>query len=165
MTWLKLLIRKCHTVRQLTPRERSLLFQALGLLPLVAIMLHWRGLRFTQDFLARLPQQLPCEVAIESQIWTTVRMVRVAIAYNRPWANCLKRSLVLWALLRVQRIPGDLRIGVDRQLNKFSAHAWVEWQNVVLNDTEDVHERFSAFDRRFSQSIESITTTLKQTIQ
>jgi Transglutaminase-like superfamily len=157
MIWLKLLIRKYETLRHLSARERSLLFQALVLLPAVAVMLYLRGLKFTQDLLARLPQQpLQDEVAIEAQVWMTVRMVRVAIAYNRPWANCLKRSLVLWALLRVQGIPSNLRIGVERQAEKFSAHAWVEWKNIVLNDTEDVGDRFSAFERLFEKSLPSL---------
>ncbi|PSB55401.1 lasso peptide biosynthesis B2 protein [Chamaesiphon polymorphus] len=160
MTWLKLPIRKCQTLLELSECERSLLLQALGLLPLVAISVRLKGLQFTQGFLLRLPlanRYAPSTVAnaeLERQVWTTVRMVRVAVGYNSRWTNCLKQSLVLWILLRSQGIISVLRIGVRTETDKFSAHAWVEYQGIVLNDTDDVHQRFQAFDRSFEQPIQ-----------
>jgi hypothetical protein len=74
-------------------------------------------------------------------------MVKVATRYNLPWANCLKKSLVLWWLLRRQGIEGDLQIGVRHEQDKFEAHAWVEYEGVVLNDTQDVRSRFAMFER------------------
>jgi hypothetical protein len=154
MTWLKLLARKYNTLFGLSERERSLMFQSLCLLPCVAILLDLKGLRFTQGLFSRLPMPTPSVAnLVETQIWTTVRMVRVAVRYYQPWANCLKQSLVLWILLRFQGIISELRIGVQRESNKFSAHAWVEYQGVVLNDTDDVHQRFHAFDRPFEQPV------------
>jgi hypothetical protein len=90
---------------------------------------------------------------LERQIWTTVRMVRIAVGYNSVWTNCLKQSLVLWILLRSQGITSVLRIGVRKESEKFFAHAWVEYAGIVLNDTDDVHQRFQAFDRSFEQPI------------
>jgi Transglutaminase-like superfamily len=154
MNWLKLLKRKYNTIFGLPDRERSLMFQALWLLPLVAMLLHLKGLRFTQEMLLRLPAQTQLMPdSLKTQIWTTVRMVRVAVRYNRPWANCLKQSLVLWTLLRSQGITTELRIGVQRESEKFAAHAWVEYQGMILNDTNDVRQRFQAFDRSVEQPV------------
>jgi len=155
MTWLKLLARKYRTLFGLTHRERSLLAQALWLLPAVAIALQFKGLRFTQDLLLWLcPSSQSIAEPIEPQIWTTVKMVKIATRYYQPWANCLKKSLVLWILLRSQGIISEIRIGVQRESTKFAAHAWVEYQGMVLNDSDDVHQRFQAFDRLFEQSVE-----------
>jgi uncharacterized membrane protein YpjA len=152
MDWLKLLNHKYTTIVGLPDRERLLMFKALWLLPVVAMLLHLKGLRFTQEQLLRLPAQTHLMPdSLTPQIWTTVRMVRVAVRYNRPWANCLKQSLVLWTLLRSQGITTELRIGVQRESEKFAAHAWVEYQGMVLNDTDDVHQRFQAFDRAFEK--------------
>ena len=156
MTWLKLLARKYHTLSELSAAERSLLICALWLLPVVTIALRVKGLRFTQDLLTlafRSPRSN--SEPISSQIWTTVRMVKTAAKYYQPWANCLKKSLVLWILLRDRGIISEIRIGVQRESTTFSAHAWVEYQGIVLNDSDDVHQRFQAFDRLFEQPIEA----------
>ena len=150
MNWLKLLARKYKTILMLPEYERFLLVQSLWLLPIVAILLQLRGLRFTQELLAR--RHVYTQVSsdpIETKIWTTARMVKIAVRYNRPWANCLKKSLVLWTLLRCQGIASNLRIGVQRDATKFSAHAWVEYHGIVLNDTDDIYQQFQAFDRSF----------------
>lgn len=62
------------------------------------------------------------------------------------WTNCLKKSLVLWYLLRCQGIVSELRIGVRREQGEFQAHAWVEYQGIVLNDTPNVRQHFAMFE-------------------
>ena len=153
MNWWKSPLRKYHTFIALSGYERSLLLQALCLLPLVAIAVRFKGFSFTQDLLVRLPSWQSVPDRIEAQIQTTVRMVRVAVRYQRPWANCLKQSLVLWVLLRWQGITSEIRIGVQREADVFAAHAWVEYQGRVLNDTSEVHQQFQPFDRLFDRPI------------
>lgn len=154
MNWLKSIERKYHTIVGLSDLDRSILFQALWLLPVVAILVDFKGLRFTQAMLLRLPVQTrSVSNEVETQVWTTVKMVRIAVRYHRLWTNCLKQSLVLWILLRNQGIISELRIGVKRKSTKFSAHAWVEYQGIILNDTDDVHQRFQAFDRSVEQPV------------
>ena len=156
MTWLKLLARKYRTLSELSAAERSVLICALWLLPIVAIALRVKGLRFTQDLLVLVfRSRRSNSEPIESQISTTVRMVKTAAKYYQPWANCLKKSLVLWILLRDRGIMSEIRIGVERESTTFAAHAWVEYQGMVLNDSDDVHQRFQAFDRLFEQPIEA----------
>lgn len=92
----------------------------------------------------------------EAEIWEkkpgfykiikTTRMVQLAARYCQPWANCLKKSLVLWGLLRRQGIESELRIGVQKEEENFAAHAWVEYEGFVLNDRQNVRDRFSMFD-------------------
>ncbi len=146
---MKLLVRKWYTFWRLEWRSRWLFFQALWLLPVVALSLRIWGFRRTQSTLARLvtapvmpspsTNQLP-------QVKNTARMVGLAVRYSPPWANCLKKSLVLWWLLRRQGIDSELRIGVQCAGN-FQAHAWVEYEKVVLNDRWDVRDRFAVFER------------------
>ena len=149
MDWLKLLKRKASTFWRLSQSDRRLLLQALALFPLVALSLRLWGMKRTQSLLIRwFPARVtPIKRAdCSAQVWTTARMVRVAARYNALWANCLKRSLVLWFLLRRQGIESQLRIGVRRQQGKFEAHAWLEWNGVALNDQSDVRQRFAMFN-------------------
>jgi hypothetical protein len=43
-------------------------------------------------------------------------------------------------------VNSDLRIGVRLIEGRLEAHAWVEYQGKPINDTQDVSERFAAFD-------------------
>ena len=159
MGWSNLVIRKGYSFWQLPGSDRLLLLQALLLIPLVAISLKVLGFQRTQSFLTRLaPKSIRAtaqasanapspDVDLLSQVRTTARMVRIAVRYNSPWNNCLKQSLVLWWLLRRQGIDSELRIGVKQEGGKLEAHAWVEYDGKVLNDSQDVRSRFTMFDR------------------
>jgi hypothetical protein len=150
MGWSNLVIRKGYSFWQLPSSDRRLLLQALPLIPLVAISLKVLGFQRTQSLLTRLaPKSIAPspDVDLFPQVRTTARMVRIAVRYNSPWNNCLKQSLVLWWLLRRQGIDSELRIGVKQEQGKLEAHAWVEYDGKVLNDSPDVRSRFTMFDR------------------
>jgi hypothetical protein len=149
MEYFRTLASKTGKFVKLSWQQRSLLLQALVLLPFVAISLHLLGIGRTQYALAKLcPQAIPrSNELLWSQAETTARMVAIAAHYSQFWANCLKRSMVLWYLLRRQGIVSELRIGVQNEVGKFQAHAWVEYQNVVLNDNQNVRQHFAMFER------------------
>jgi Transglutaminase-like superfamily len=149
MAYFRTLDSKASKFLKLSWHERSLLIQALVLLPFIAMSLHLLGIGRTQYALARLcPQAIsPSNEPLCLQAETTARMVAIAAHYSQFWANCLKRSLVLWYLLRRQGIISELRIGVQNEVGKFQAHAWVEYQNIVLNDNQNVRQHFAMFER------------------
>ncbi len=60
--------------------------------------------------------------------------------------NCLEQSLVLWWLLRIRGIAAELRIGARKDLNRFEAHAWVEFHGAILNGFGEEHLHFSPFE-------------------
>ena len=80
----------------------------------------------------------------------TAYALAVAIKFGPWWPKCLLRSLALGWFLARRGIPFELRIGVpgsgvaDRAVD-FTAHAWVEVEDVVLNDSQDVAEKYQAF--------------------
>ncbi|NKB18796.1 MAG: lasso peptide biosynthesis B2 protein [Pseudanabaena sp. CRU_2_10] len=145
------LVSKAGKFVRLSWQERALLLQALVLLPFVALCLHILGMGRTQYALAKLCPHaiLQSPESLWPQVETTARMVAIAAHYSGFWANCLKRSLVLWYLLRRQGIVSELRIGVQQGGVEFQAHAWVEYQNIVLNDTPNVRQHFVMFERPF----------------
>jgi len=57
--------------------------------------------------------------------------------------NCLSRSLALLWLLRRHGHDADLRLGVSLDGGTFAAHAWVELEGRVLNDSQDVTTRYA----------------------
>ena len=70
-----------------------------------------------------------------------------AVERNGPWRpNCLERSLALWWLLQLNALDGELYIGGRKSQGRFEAHAWVEWNGQVLNDSTDAHKHYARFD-------------------
>jgi len=84
-------------------------------------------------------------------------MVRAAARHGFVRASCLEESLILWHLLRKQGYAAKLRIGVRKAAGKFEAHAWVEHQGTALNQAEQMHRHYAAFESEFvEQSTEGI---------
>lgn len=137
------LTRKIQTWNQFSNLERWLLLQALTLLPLVALCLKLSGLQRTYTFLSCLIPQPTCSSSFQLQ--TTANAVQIAAKYY-TWATCLRKSLVLWFLLRRQGIAAELQIGTRFEQGEFQAHAWVEYQGDVVGDRRSIREYFTTFN-------------------
>jgi len=140
--------------RELDPEARKLFWRAVSLLPVVARSLRVHGFQRTKENLAKKlasgARSSTLPGASAEALKKTCRMVRAGAHYG--WGNftCLEQSLVLWYLLEKQGIPARLRIGVRKSPEKFEAHAWVEHDGVALNQNEEVHQHYAAFESEFS---------------
>jgi hypothetical protein len=150
-------------------QARGLFLRAVAALPLVALSLRLRGFRATHESLQKLfPKSKPngdsnsaatdeaageslgsVRRAADERVEMTARMVRAAAYRSFAGAGCLERSLTLWWLLGRQGIASSVRIGTRKTRDKLDAHAWVEWRGRVLNEPEDWHRHYAAFDEAF----------------
>jgi hypothetical protein len=80
----------------------------------------------------------------------TARLVNSADRHGLSHPSCLAKSLTLWWLLGRQGIESQLRIGIRKQQEKFEAHAWVERDGAALNEPEERHRHYAAFDGSLS---------------
>ncbi|HKN23259.1 MAG TPA: lasso peptide biosynthesis B2 protein [Candidatus Acidoferrum sp.] len=140
--------------RALDPLSRSLFRQAVLLLPTIAISLRFRGFKSTKEALQKdlsvlSPAQSPGETTMIA-LQKTSRMVLAAAHHGLIHPTCLAESLALWYLLQKQRVPASLRIGVRKVSEKFEAHAWVEHDGTALNQPDQHHQHYAAFDSGFS---------------
>jgi Transglutaminase-like superfamily len=141
--------------RALEPNARGLFLRAAVVLPFISLSLRLRGFRATQSSLqnrlcrAGRSGDNPSELTDTARTAVTARMVRSA-AYRSPGtATCLERSLALWWLLARQGIESSVRIGTRKIGQKFEAHAWVECEGMALNEPEEPHKHYAAFDEGF----------------
>lgn len=135
-------------LQRLSRVERKLLVEALLLLPLTAFCIKLIGFQRLYTAMAEWSRRKSNLELGQTKVYTIARSVCLASyrGFYRP--NCLQKSLVLWWLLRHQGIESDLRIGVRKQDGRLEAHAWVEYQGYVLNDSSDVARRFLPFADR-----------------
>jgi hypothetical protein len=140
--------------RALDPNARRLFRSAALLLPMIRASLRFRGYKKTQQWLqSRLAQQRAAFAGPASPVSQpdqslsiTCRMVHSAAHYGPIRPTCLEESLALWYFLNDQGILSQLRIGVRKTDGKFEAHAWVEYQGQTLNQSDEVHKHYAAFD-------------------
>jgi hypothetical protein len=149
--------------RNLGAPAQKLFLRAWVMLPFVAASLRVRGFGPTQrslrpaipaststqnsaDNLGRNSSPLRDGAAAE----LTARMVAAAARRSVFHAGCLERSLTLWWLLERQGVHCQLRIGTRKAGEQLEAHAWVEYDGQALNEVDDVHKHYAAFDEAFA---------------
>ncbi|HTZ46893.1 MAG TPA: lasso peptide biosynthesis B2 protein [Verrucomicrobiae bacterium] len=139
--------------RALDPQARALFWRAAFLLPCVALSLRVYGFIRTRNIfqkqIGRRPASRPDDHP-EQIVFRTCRMVKAAGHYGMLHPTCLAESLALYYLLQRQGVSADLRIGVRKTSDEFEAHAWVEYAGAALNQPDDQHRHYAAFDRGFS---------------
>lgn len=135
-------MRRLRKYLALTPARRALVLHSLLLLPAVAVLLRACGMARTTALLKRLGRRgegdssalAPQEIA---------RLVEAAASLLR--VRCLPRSLVLWHFLRHRRAPAEVRLGVSKLADGgLSAHAWLEFDGLPLNEHADVFKNYAA---------------------
>ncbi len=147
-------------LRRFSALERpaqELFLRAIVLLPLVAMSLRWRGFRATQAALQRFlsnPNQKLDAALVSRDVAVTAHMVNAADRHGLVHPSCLAKSLTLWWLLGRRGIPSRLRIGIrkekEKEKEKFEAHAWVERDGAALNEPDEHHHHYAAFDASLS---------------
>ncbi len=93
---------------------------------------------------SREPESAASKKVLAKELTNAVQ--RANNTYALQDVNCLPESLTLWWLLRRRGIEADLRLGARKMGELFGAHAWVEYEGMVLNDTEDVRLIYVPFD-------------------
>jgi Transglutaminase-like superfamily len=132
---------------------RELFLRAVVLLPLVTLSLRWRGFQATQAALQRFLSNASQErdaAFVSKDVALTAHMVNAADRHGLVHPSCLAKSLMLWWLLGRQGISSHLRIGIRKEKEKFEAHAWVERDGAALNEPDEHHHHYAAFDAALS---------------
>ena len=145
--------RRLQQLKALSLEEWRLLLSAMVLLPLIALSLRLRGVKYTQNTMRRfVPEESnlsgPSQADMD-KAWVIARIVSVAAGHGAYRANCLKKSLVLWWLLARRGIKSVIIFGVPKEsMRDFFAHAWVECNGVNLSDSDEIQQQFTAFQKR-----------------
>ncbi|MCB1841971.1 MAG: lasso peptide biosynthesis B2 protein [Halioglobus sp.] len=155
MAWYKKLRAKLQALAKLSWRDVLLLSEAWLTLAWVDLLIQvlpyhlWRGWLQTDAETSEEPVGLAAsgtEAAKLSQIERIIRLTETAARHHLRPMNCLRRTLVQRKLLQRRGVEGEVQIGVRKAGAALEAHAWLCWQGRVLNDAEDVGERYARLD-------------------
>lgn len=145
------LTKHLNKLKLLSQKERNLFLKSVLLLPVIHVallLLGYHRLRGVMDNLIPLkPIDKPfSETEILQRGQKITRMVSFAAQHGFNEASCLRRSLLVWGYLLREGIQSDICFGVRMSNRKLEAHAWIEYNRVIVNDSVDVHERFRTLD-------------------
>lgn len=154
-------MRELAKLSALTFPEKRLLAFSLLATRIVTVSLALFGYRRTHAVLSRWPRPRARSFSDEStrlaRAKSVARIVNLAAGSGPVRATCLRRSLLLWWLLRRDGIETVVKVGVHRGGDgALDAHAWVEYLGLPLNDTDDVADRFIPFERDFGAPPEAL---------
>jgi hypothetical protein len=141
-----------ESLRRFSALERpaqKLFLRAMAMLPLVSLTLRLVGFRATRAALQKtLPLPFPQLDSgfMNKGVALIAHMVHAADRHGLVHPSCLAKSLTLWWLLGRQGITSRLRIGIRKENGKLEAHAWVEREGIALNEPEEHHRHYAAFD-------------------
>lgn len=143
-----------NKARQLSQWERRLLFQSVLLLPVIHLALLVLGYSRLQGAMERLlplksVDRSPSETENIQQAQEIARIVSIAARHGLYKATCLRRSLLVWWFLRGLGIQSRICFGVRKMDHQLEAHAWVEYQGVIVNDSERVREAYQTLEETF----------------
>lgn len=132
----------------LNKQQKKLFFYSLVYLKAATLLLSLFRFQDLHNLLkTRVPlnKAVPAKIAM-SQATQIAEVVEIAARRRLVNATCLRRSLVLWYLLRRKGIDSNLRLGVRKEASKIMGHAWVEIDGSVINDDEKIIQQFTPMD-------------------
>lgn len=128
----------------LSGAERRMLLAAAACMPLFWLGLRVWGLPRFQAWLHRARVRHGQAMTLE-EMQALGKLVNIAALRTIGSTSCLTRSLVLQWLLHRRGVESQLRIGVSLTQRVLSAHAWVEFEGIPINDRADVSSAFPPF--------------------
>ena len=108
----------------------------MAALPLVSALLECTGYQRTRRMVERLSLNPPPRAATEADLAYARRLAWLAALAGRRGpmeATCLRKSLLVYGLLRRRGFRPDLELGVRREAPDIAAHAWVELEGVSID--------------------------------
>jgi hypothetical protein len=141
-----MLLRRLRQLWSLPAADRWRLLSLVLAVPLIEAGLRSCGFQRIHRILHRLAiTGAPPSPAPGREVARHRRLLRVVCRHSPLPGRCLAQSLALWWLLKRRGIKTELRIGTRKREGQIEGHAWVEYQNVAVNDAADVSAQYIPF--------------------
>jgi hypothetical protein len=138
-------VKELRAFAQLTHRDQRLLLEAFITLAICWGRLRAQNIEKLQAWATRAGNRAS---TVDRLVWA------VEVASRRiPGATCLCRALALQRLLAKNGHGSELRIGIEKNSDRFGAHAWlVHGGKVLIGATQLEYELLAAWQSRTNLS-------------
>jgi hypothetical protein len=83
------------------------------------------------------------DATLAKQIKLIIKLSEIAARFQIRKMNCLRRCLSQQQMLKKRGFSAQMHIGVRFEEEQLLAHSWLTLQGKVINDSEDVTDRYS----------------------
>ena len=137
-------IRKLSTACQIPLNHWIILIKSWFIMLYIRLRMDLTPFKSWKQWLINSPadQLRPLDKREESTVVNYRRMITLASRYHLITANCLPKSLALKWMLEKENIDSELKLGLNLDKNNFHGHAWLQRNEIVLNDNHDVALRY-----------------------
>jgi hypothetical protein len=87
--------------------------------------------------------KITSDTLIYEQVKPIIELSEIAGRFHFRKMNCLRRCISQGKILEKRGFKTCMHIGVRFDNKKLVAHAWLTFQGIVINDSEDVTTRYS----------------------
>lgn len=142
-------------------RDRMLIFQSVLLLPVLDWGLTLLGYARVRGGLEKIsPLQTSHMHCLEPEMLQRAReiarIVAIGAEHGLYKATCLRRSVLVWWFLRQEGIQSRICFGVRLNNQQLEAHAWVEVQDTVINDSSEIRSIFRVLEESFPPTAQGL---------
>ena len=88
-----------------------------------------------------------------SQVLDIIRLSEKVGRHHIRKMNCLRRCLCQQQLLEKRHYICDLHIGVKVSLNGVKAHSWLTFNNMLINDSEELIKQYTELEKSTNSNI------------
>ena len=140
-------MKKWRQYQGLSGYEQGLFWRSIILLPVLhSSLFFWeypRLLHFLEKKI-RLGKRIGFkkESEIIEKAFQISRIVSIAARYGFFQATCLRRSLLIWCLLRREGIRSTIEFGIKKTNADLQAHAWVQIDGVVISERDGTYQQY-----------------------
>lgn len=131
--------------RSLPAHERRQLLVLMGVLPAISLALRLFGYVRTRSWLERRTHDPSPRAANASDIEQGERYAQLAAIagnYGPVQTTCLRQALAIHACLRSRGLRPELKLGINKAMQRLDAHAWVELEGRPLAQPSMRHTSF-----------------------
>ena len=142
MSLLRSLKNKIDTASQLSFLDWLILVNAWFILFRISFLLRISNLQDLQQSLSSKKISASNDPDHLTNAWHLQKLVYMASRLHLPPSSCFIRACTLQRMLSNRGIPSTLRIGTNRSIQEFHAHAWIEVQGQAVGEPQDIQDSF-----------------------
>lgn len=126
------MVSSLRKLTNLSAREFFFLIISSITLPLVGLLLRFRGFRRTEKLLSRFSRAPRDEAMSEADVREIAGMVSLAATHGIYRAQCLPQAIALWWMLGLLGVLSTVRLGIYKTEGGVEAHAWVLYNDEIV---------------------------------
>jgi hypothetical protein len=145
------MLHKLRSASRLSPTDWLYFMQAWAWLLFFDLGLRTRPFPILQAFASRVGSHATTPPEQTNNLILALKTAVDHARYNHLYPmTCLRRALTLQKMLARRGLAAELKIGVHKEKDRLSAHAWLEYLGQPIGEPEQITEQYATLKKASS---------------